>query len=107
MSKKNWKCTCKPTNPNIEIRDIHFELYLNPYIQKTYSRVYDVLINNHKRTYEAIYKEIREDTKEVAKNLNKKHMKLFLLVTLMNMMMVVIIIKRLKNILLVAYKKNF
>ncbi|MCR8853488.1 hypothetical protein MKY88_13850 [Lysinibacillus sp. FSL R7-0073] len=72
MSKKNWKCTCKPTNPNIEIRDIHFELYLNPYIQKTYSRVYDVLINNHKRTYEAIYKEIREDTKEVAKKFEQE-----------------------------------
>lgn len=31
-----------------------------------------MLINNHKRTYEAIYKEIREDTKEVAKKFEQE-----------------------------------
>ncbi len=66
MSKKH-KCTCKSVNPNIELRDVHFELYLNPYIQKNYARIYDVLNNNHKRTYETVYKDLKEDTEKVAK----------------------------------------
>lgn len=61
MEKRKYKCTCRPKNPNIEKREVFFNLYFNPYIKDSYTRIYDVLLENYNRTYDAIYKDVKEN----------------------------------------------
>lgn len=68
MGKKKHKCTCRPQDPNIEKRDVYFNLYFNPYYKETFTRIYDVLIDTHNRTYEAMYKEIKENPEKIAES---------------------------------------
>lgn len=65
MGKKH-KCTCKPQNPNIEKREVLFNLYFNPYIKESYTRIYDVLLDTYNRTYDAMYKKLKENPGEIA-----------------------------------------
>lgn len=68
MGKKKHKCTCRPQDPNIEKRDVYFNLHFNPYYKETFTRIYDVLIDTHNRTYEAMYKEIKENPEKIAES---------------------------------------
>ncbi|MRX52922.1 hypothetical protein GJU41_02965 [Bacillus idriensis] len=53
---------------NTQSLNVTFELYFNPYIKDNYTRIYDVLLETHNRTYEAIYKEIKENPQLVYGN---------------------------------------
>lgn len=66
MGKKKHKCTCRPQNPNIEKREVFFKLYFNPYIKDSYTRIYDVLLETYNRTYDAMYKDVKENPKKIA-----------------------------------------
>lgn len=61
MGKKKHKCTCRPQNLNIEKREVFFNLYFNPYIKDSYTRIYDVLLETYNRTYDVMYKEVKEN----------------------------------------------
>ncbi|KGA96264.1 hypothetical protein AJ85_16780 [Alkalihalobacillus alcalophilus ATCC 27647 = CGMCC 1.3604] len=50
---------------NIEKQKVLFHLYLNPYIRESNTRIYDVLLQTYNRTYEAIYKDIKENPKKI------------------------------------------
>jgi hypothetical protein len=50
---------------NIEKRNVLFHLYFNPYLKESYTRIYDVLLQTHNRTYTAIYRDIKENPKKV------------------------------------------
>lgn len=66
MGKKKHKCTCRTQNPNIEKRDVFFKLHFNPYNKDSYTRIYDVLLETYNRTYDAMYKDVKEDPKKIA-----------------------------------------
>lgn len=68
MGKKKHKCTCRPQDPNIEKRDVYFNLYFNPYYKETFTRIYDVLIDTHNRTYEAMYNDLKENPEKIAES---------------------------------------
>jgi len=51
----------KRAEKNIEERNVHFNFYFNPYIKVSYTRIYDVLLENYYRTYDAIYKDLKEN----------------------------------------------
>lgn len=65
MGKKRHSCTCKPQDLNIENRKVVFHLYFKPHFKESFTRIYDVLLENHNRTYDAIYKNIKENPKIV------------------------------------------
>lgn len=56
----------KDKNKKTELRKLTFQLYLNPYVRKNYIRIYEVLLEMHNRTYEMIYKDIKESPKLVS-----------------------------------------
>lgn len=47
-----------------EKRTGYFKLYFNPFTRTSYTRIYDVLSDTYKRTYDAIYKEVKEKPSE-------------------------------------------
>ena len=51
----------KKDRKNTEKREVTFHLYFNPYLKESYTRIYDVLLETHNRTYEAIYKDINDN----------------------------------------------
>lgn len=48
-----------------ETRKVNFHLYFPPSLKESYTRVFDVLLETHNRTYEAIYKVLKENPKTV------------------------------------------
>ena len=50
---------------NIEKRKVIFQLYFNPYIKESYTRIYDVLLETYNRTFEAVHKDIKENPQAV------------------------------------------
>lgn len=44
-----------------EKRTGNFKLYFSPFLRESYTRIYDVLLDTHDRTYDAIYKEVKEN----------------------------------------------
>ncbi|WP_203248251.1 hypothetical protein [Sporosarcina beigongshangi] len=44
-----------------EERTGNFKLYFSPFFRESYTRIYDVLLDTHDRTYDAIYKEVKEN----------------------------------------------
>ncbi|MCL1701169.1 hypothetical protein [Lysinibacillus sp. Bpr_S20] len=72
MGKKKHKCTCRPQDPNIEKRNVYFNLYFNPYYKETFTRIYDVLIDTHNRTYESMYKDLKENPEKIAESYFKE-----------------------------------
>lgn len=61
LGKRNDKCK----DPNIEKRELHFHLYLNPSFKKQFIRMYDVLADNHSRIYKAVYERLKNHTEDV------------------------------------------
>ncbi|MEH7114567.1 hypothetical protein V7124_19705 [Neobacillus niacini] len=51
---------------NTEKRELHFHLYLSPYLKDQYIRIYDVLADTHARTYKAIYEPLKTNIDAVA-----------------------------------------
>lgn len=50
---------------NFKMREVVFSLYFNPSFKESYTRIYDVLLETHNRTYEAIYKDVKENYEKV------------------------------------------
>lgn len=55
----------KTKNPDIEIRELDFTFYLNPYIKKQYIRIIDVLFETHEKTFKSLYERLVTNTDEV------------------------------------------
>lgn len=51
----------KGARRKLEKRNIQFNLYFNPYIKASHTRIYDVLLETYNRTYDAIYKDVKEN----------------------------------------------
>ncbi|MDU1845213.1 MAG: hypothetical protein E6778_06670 [Niallia nealsonii] len=51
----------KKDRKNVEKRSIMFHLYFNPYLKDSYTRIYDVLLETHHRTYDTVHKNINEN----------------------------------------------
>jgi hypothetical protein len=49
----------------IEERDLRFKLYLNPSRRKEFIRIYDVLNENHDRTFKAVYERLQTHTDDL------------------------------------------
>ena len=62
----------KSKNPDIEVRELSFTFYLNPYIKKQYIRIFDVLTETHDRTFKAVYERLITNTNEVQKEFEEK-----------------------------------
>lgn len=57
---------------NNEMREVVFNLYFNPSLEESYTRIYDLLLETHNRTYDAIYKDVKENSDQVFDEYLKK-----------------------------------
>ncbi|MEH7249260.1 hypothetical protein V7114_21090 [Neobacillus niacini] len=57
----------KSNNYKIEKRELHFNFYLDRYKKEQFTRIFDVLVDNHDRIYKAVYERLKTDTDEVEK----------------------------------------
>ncbi|MBL3728934.1 hypothetical protein JIN86_04830 [Lysinibacillus sp. HST-98] len=57
----------KVNNPNIELRDLKFNLYLDPSKKKQFIRIFDLLTETHDQTINTVYKHLLAGPDEVEK----------------------------------------